>query len=209
MREKQFIQIGIGAYPECIELAKEDVTMWGLPSDIEWTGVVVDFQPMALHSALIAIEENNLLDKVVVFNAAVSSFSGIREVKLKYVGDEVDGHSSLVDAKTDRDNLFSFDYRMYCATASLDNLINKVMRHKYVDIGLLALDVQGSEVDILAHYNWIHKPDYIKVETHSPELEKSVRAILEEGYRPIMDLTGEHDKETGRPNVLWERYDDR
>ena len=55
----------------------------------------------------------------------------------------------------------------------------------------LALDVQGSEVDILQTYHWIHVPDYIKVETHSPELDKGVRKILEPMYRVAADLTGE------------------
>ena len=208
MRNKQFVQIGIGYYPECINLAKEGESMWGLPSDIDWTGVVVDFQPLALQSAMIAIEENRLLDKVTVINAAVSRSSDIREVKFKHISDEIDAHSSLADAKTDRDATLDcgqFDYSMYCSAVSLNDLVNKVMRLKYVEIGLLALDVQGSEADILRYYDWIHEPDYIMIETHSSELGGRVQEILEMRYRVVRDLSCEHDKKVGRPNILWEK----
>ena len=202
MRQKQFIQIGIGGYPECIDLAKEDVTIWGLPSDIDWTGVVVDFQPMALQSAMIAVKENNLSDKITVFNAVVSAFSDIRETMLN-ISDGIDAHSSLADAKTDRAT--QFNSSMYCSTVSLNDLVNKVMRLKYVDIGLLALDVQGSEADILRYYHWIHEPDYIMIETHSSELGERVQDILEMRYRVVRDLSCEHDKKVGRPNILWKK----
>ena len=203
MRKKQFIQIGIGYYPECIDLAKEGSTMWGLPSDIDWTGVVVDFQPIALQSAMTAVKENNLSDKITVFNAAVSTGSDIREVSLKHISDEIDPHSSLADAKTDRAP--QFNHSMYCSTVSLNDLVNKVMRLKYVEIGLLALDVQGSEADILTYYDWIHEPDHIMIETHSSELGERVQDILEMRYRVVRDLSCEHDKKVGRPNILWEK----
>ena len=49
MRKKQFIQIGIGNYPECIDLINRKPRLWGMPRDIDWTGVIVDFNPLALH----------------------------------------------------------------------------------------------------------------------------------------------------------------
>ena len=199
MVKKQFIEIGIGHYSECLKLI-DNPCLWGLPVDIDWTGIIVDFQPFSLRNAMLTVRERNLSDKISIFNAVVSTFSDVHEVKLN-LHNEIDAHASLADAKTDREDCSTG--RMYCPAISLNDLVNKVMRLRYVDIGLLAIDVQGSEADILGSYHWIHEPDYIKIETHSPQLDREVEDILQPRYRIIKDLTCEHDRKVGRPNRLW------
>ena len=95
--------------------------MWGLPKDLDWTGVIVDFNPLALQSAMKAVNDHNLSDKVTVLNAAVANWAGIKEVGFNHISDEVDVHSSLVNAKTDRDVQFNHKMFLRCRSVELSD----------------------------------------------------------------------------------------
>lgn len=148
----------------------------GIPADTSWHGVLVDLQPASILEMMRKFGDSSRLD---IVNVAVAGKAGFFQMEKRDLL-EIDLEARLLPAGNYNDKVRDFKSGFFCHTITLDQLFGFAGD---AEIGLLALDVQGSEVDILTHYSWRIRPRLIDVEPHSEEAEKIVSDILtQQGY---------------------------
>ena len=194
-----FFQIGCGRTANYAALTKPD---WHehfyfpcIDRQSKWKGVLVDLHPASIIDiASDFADESNLQ----VLHAAVAGTPQFAMVESRAVTD-IDQEARLCSAEKYNDK-FRPDFKgmFYCHTITLDQLFGFI--EKESEIGLLALDVQGSEVEILRGYGWHIRPLFIDIETHSADALSITSAILiDQGYSYV------HRRPDGRRRVnhLW------
>ena len=184
MIKKHFYQIGIGddiGYaslldnPQPFNLAGYD--------DVVWTGTLVDFQPSVIQSTFGLLEKQIESRRIEIVNAVVSSNLGLERVEFAdFCG--IDNQAMIVGA--DNDVPHKSEYTYFTAAITLNVLISRAPS----PVGLLALDVQGSESDILEGFFWSDMPELVVVEIHSSLNRNRVFKVLkDQGYQFVKDVT--------------------
>ena len=203
-----FFQIGCADNVNYVDLAHSD---WsghfdfpGIDSDTEWQGVLVDLHPVSVIDMV-----QKFSPDLTVVNAAVTGKNEFVQMQGNHGINEIDEKAMLSTAERYNDwhvkhepelmREHAFQNFFFCYTVTLEQLFSTFAPDS--EIGLLALDVQGSEVEILTAYDWEKKPYYIDVEPHSDEAKDIIWRILEDqGYRVMCER---HD-DFPRVNYLWE-----
>lgn len=215
MAEHLFFQIGCGNSANYASLVKNDwadhFNLPGIPEDTKWQGVLVDAQP---HSVIKLVRNFGNNPQLTVINAGVT---GMAQFSMFETRDftKVDQEARFTDARRYNDKKRpDFQPAFYSRTITLNQLFeidkcfdstplenNQFFRNP---VGLLALDVQGSEVDIFLNYNWSVKPYYIDIEPHCRSAEEIISEILSsQGYIYVR----RRPDGTRRVNHLWRRSD--
>lgn len=177
-----FFQIGCGKHADYTRLVKDNwfkhFNFDNISAETRWHGVLVDLQPASINEMIRQFIGNDRLD---ILNVAVGGGPGFTMVEGRDFS-RVDSQARLNPASRYNDLAITvFDDFFYCYTITLDQLFGFIGDDD--EIGLLAMDVQGSEVDILSNYSWQLKPRLIEVEPHSPEGLDIVSDILDrKGY---------------------------
>ena len=179
-----FFQVGCGDSANYAGLVKDDwhdyFDLPGVPEDTKWHGVLVDLQPAALLEMLRQFAGE---PKLSIMNAAIAGKSYFSTVQTRNPV-AVDLEARLSAAETYNDKVRpDFEECLTVRTIDLETLLDYAGA---MPIGLLALDVQGSEVEMLSNYSWNCRPSLIDVEPHSDDALRCVSDILRaQGYRFI------------------------
>ena len=176
-----FFQIGCGDSANYAGLVKDDwydyFELPGMPEDTQWQGVLVDLQPAAL---LEMLRQFAGAPRLTVMNAAVAGKIYFSKVQTRNpVAVDLEARLSTAEVYNDKTRP-DFEECFTVHTIDLETLLGHAGA---IPIGLLALDVQGSEVEILANYNWNRRPRLVDVEPHSDDALRCVSDILRgQGY---------------------------
>ena len=198
MDDLHFFQIGCGRNADYARLVKDN---WfkhfdfdNIPPETKWHGVLVDLQPASINEMIKQFIGNERLD---ILNVAVGSEAGFLMVGGRDFS-KVDSQARLTSASRYNDWMVDdFADWFYCHTITLDQLFGFMGADD--EIGLLAMDVQGSEVDILSNYSWRLKPIWIEFEPHSPEGLDIVSDILDRNGYSLVRRTPDGRRE----RFLW------
>ena len=201
MKPLYFIQVGCGNSANYANLVKPDwadrYDLPGIPKDTQWKGVLVDVQPHSIIKMVRWFGDNPHLQ---IVNAGLGGTAGFEKLESRSLTD-VDQEARFISAGRYNDKIRpDFLEQFYCHAITLTQLLT------FVDgeIGLLSLDVQGSEVDIFQQYGWTVHPRLIDVEPHSEDALKLVSDILErQGYTFVR----RRPDGSRRVNHLWRRND--
>ena len=216
-KELFFFQVGCGNTANYAGLIEDNwadnFDLPGIPADTQWRGGLVDAQPDSVMEMAYRFGKNPRLTIINAGLAGTSKFSIFETRSFT----EVDQEARFANASTYNDKIHSdFQSAFYCRAITLNQLFDIPVCYPenhdlHIDIGvrrypigLLSLDVQGSEVDIFLSYNWSVKPLLIEVEPHSKRAEEMVSEVLAlNDYSPIR----RRPDGTRRVNHLWRRND--
>ena len=176
-----FFQIGCGDSANYAGLIKADwcdyFDLPGILADTTWHGVLVDLQPAAL---LEMLRQFAGATRLTVMNAGIAGKPYFSKVQTRNpVAVDLEARLSTAGVYNDKIRP-DFEECLTVHTIDLETLLGHAGA---MPIGLLALDVQGSEVEILSHYSWTVRPCLIDVEPHSEDALRCVSDILRmQGY---------------------------
>ena len=107
----------------------------------------------------------------MLLQAAVCA-PGLKEIQTSTF-DEVDKRCKTATAINTR-TADTQDLTFFSAGIDLDEIAGWTS-----EVGLLAIDVQGAELDILQNYSWQKYPNFIVVEPHSLSARETILSLLE------------------------------
>ena len=196
-----FVQVGCGDYANYAGLTHSDwadhFNLPGIPKETEWHGLLVDMQPS---SAVEMLKQHWRNPRLLILNAGVSGQASFQMTESREPK-SMDPETRLIDAAAYNDKPRpNFCLSFLTHTLTLDTVLAWASEEQ--EIGLVALDVQGSEVEILESYKWSVEPLLFEVEAHSEEALDIVSEIMSKrGYRFV------RCRPDGRRRVnhLWQR----
>lgn len=198
-----FIQIGCGFTANYMGLLNDDwyteFDLPGIEKTSRWRGMLVDLQPASILELIRQFGGNPRID---IVNAAVAGDFRVIPVETRKPF-ELDQETRLINASKYNDKPRpDFQIAYYTHTIPLSNLLQLANTDADTSIGLLAMDVQGSEVDIFRNYDWSVYPEFIDVECHSQDALAIVSTILvDRGYSCV----AQRPDGRKRVNHLWQR----
>ena len=163
----------------------------GIPKDTNWHVVLVDLQPSVI---IWLLEKFQGTSNLTILNAAVGStgFSPVESTSdYSHVGWETRLSSA---AKYNDKNQAELHPCFHIYTVDLATLLSFAGDN---EVGLLSLDAQGAEVEILMGYDFNIRPRFIEIEVHSEESFSIADNILRSNdYQLIREVSEEY-------NVTW------
>ena len=201
-----FFEVGTAQNPKYIKLIDSNWSflfdLLDIPDTTKWEGVLVDLQPTVIIDLLYRFSS---FPNITILNAAIGGSLYFSEIQTCKTYDEIDWEMRLKSAESYNDKIidqFSESFSVY--TIDLATLLSLAGT---TPIGLLSLDVQGSEVEILQSYDWRVRPIYLEVEPHSKHATELISDILHEnGYELVRGIPESEDDDIDwiqRVNYLW------
>ena len=199
--KKTVIQIGLGSKAEFADLLlpekrSEYTSIIPNADESDWDGIFVDAHSISFAKAAVHLCENYPNEKLMLVNAPVSSQDIVFFDTNSYtVSDE---HCHLSGSKIERAERRDLYSTFLTGGIRLDKIVQLAPN----PIGLLAMDIQGMEMEVLSDYSWSVYPENMIIEPHSEDRHAFILSLMDShGY----ELVGERLPWNKSANLIFRR----
>jgi FkbM family methyltransferase len=154
-----------------------------------WKGYFIEPIPVYMNSLRTNIQNQNLADNAIFEQSAITNYNGT--IEMVYVTDpneqwqrgishvhSNDGNVSNFTSNLIYRNEFTSE-RVTVPSLTLNSFLKK---HDINQIDLLKIDVEGHELIILENYDWVIKPNLLKIEHKFVNDIRLTNLLTERGY---------------------------